>query len=111
MKNKTQHTSTPWFIYPKDNGEALIGNAPHPVAWVAVKKDYEFEPLAKANARFIVRAVNNHEALLGACKDNNDLADSYLKWNGENSNERELLNALRIIRERNKQAMAQVPAS
>jgi len=60
---KGKRTPSPWNIFPKDNGECLIGHPPEQVAWIAVKKDYEFEPKAKANARLIAAAPDMINAL------------------------------------------------
>jgi hypothetical protein len=64
---KTQtHTPTPWFF---DGGELIRANTKHDgeVTIATVRgwtKEYEKEE--KANAAFIVKACNNHDALVGA---------------------------------------------
>lgn len=53
----TKHTSTPWLVA----GHLIVSESGTSIA--------EIRPLrAEANAEFIVRAVNAHDALLDACK-------------------------------------------
>ena len=64
---KTEHTPTPWRI--GDAGHTVFGppnGTPSPVtiAPLSIAKG-----AGKANARFIVRAVNSHEALVEALTD------------------------------------------
>lgn len=58
MKNKTKKTPTPgpWIIVPKDDGGIVVGNPPKAVAIICVRKDWQEDPEAIANARLIAEA-------------------------------------------------------
>ena len=64
----TQHTETPWEVYKSANGlyiqtpnrNRIIATI-YPTRVVSQHQDME------ANARFIVKACNNHDALVEAC--------------------------------------------
>lgn len=66
---EAKHSALPWKIIRKNkSGGVVIGNDDHRVA---ITKTYKILRLKKsncANAAFIVRACNNFEALLNACK-------------------------------------------
>lgn len=69
MNNK--HTPTPWFISAKEqDGYCINSLADEFNPLVAETVDFVpcFGDDGKANADFIVRAVNSHEALVEACK-------------------------------------------
>ncbi len=61
MKTKTQHTPTPWKLFP-GVGEDLDGVMSEKVN--AGGNFYIAQCNVKGDAEFIVRAVNSHEALL-----------------------------------------------
>jgi hypothetical protein len=70
----SEHTQTPWFVGTQNDKLFIINKPPRPshddmadipdVAVIAPLNACNDE----ANAAFIVRAVNNHEALVGALK-------------------------------------------
>src|ERR1700682_5153340 len=75
-EQKPQHTPTPWSVatsikefVPKTQGGGLkvrlLGNGFQRLGTMNASEDTE---LARANAAFIVRAVNSHEELLEAAK-------------------------------------------
>jgi hypothetical protein len=65
----SEHTPTPWMALPDESGHETYVVGPksdHPVA----DCQFGFGSEDNANAAFIVKAVNNHDALvraLGAC--------------------------------------------
>ena len=64
---KTQHTETPYTIEDKTQivkGNRLVANAG---GWSTNYDDSR--SVNEANARFIVKTCNNHDALVGALKD------------------------------------------
>lgn len=64
MKPQTRHTATPWKL---NEMEITTVNARFPLAKVIYYE--ECGKTCKANAHFIVKAVNNHEALVEALKE------------------------------------------
>lgn len=74
-----KHTTTPW----KQTGSyfdadgRLVGRALQ-MKGNNLEADEKEEALSKANAAFIVRAVNSHEELLGALKMAADLCENHL---------------------------------
>jgi hypothetical protein len=65
------HTPTPWRVYKTTNGRLLLGIGDADAGGIT---DAEFglwrsEPERSANAAFIVKAVNSHEALVTALRD------------------------------------------
>ena len=73
--NQQSHTPTPWkqWIENKDfivSGETTICEVYNRGNYMPRKEDEEIpsEKQGKANASFIVRAVNSHSELLEACK-------------------------------------------
>lgn len=77
-KQETKHTSTPWEVvagndyfitaegYPKDPSPYVDNNLDDDVLVAMVGN--QTADCGEANARLIVRAVNNHEALVEALK-------------------------------------------
>jgi len=65
MKTKTQHTPTPWKVGFK-NPQTIESETGKDIAACGAYRLSLKE--AEANADFIVRAVNSHEALLEAAK-------------------------------------------
>lgn len=63
MKNKTQHTPTPWRI-----DKEYIVSADIKFPSTVLRFDYTVPIIRQANAAFIVRAVNNHENLLNTLR-------------------------------------------
>ena len=68
----TQHTPTPWEIEPQTTTVVKPDKTNRIPSTIAIVKDpndnmHQTE-IAKANAEFIVRACNSHDALLKACK-------------------------------------------
>lgn len=61
MTHKQQHTATPWEV----NGLEIQAKNKHETLIAEVYEENEF---SKANAEFIVKAVNNHNALVEALK-------------------------------------------
>jgi hypothetical protein len=71
MTNNAKHTPTPWNYGPSIRKEDFTD---------IISKDDErliFSVRDNANAVFIVRAVNSHEALLEACKEAITLCVAY----------------------------------
>lgn len=64
MKTKTQHTPTPW----KFQGENIVNGSRDGNFAIFAKGEVIATAVGKADAAFIVRAVNSHEALLGLLK-------------------------------------------
>lgn len=66
------HTKTPWKVfYAKKNGNIILGIGEAKNAQGITDSRFQMwgdDSEAKANAEFIVRAVNNHEGLLGCLK-------------------------------------------
>lgn len=60
MNTQAKHTPTPWYLLP---ARTLV-NIKGPGGWQIGQIPMD----EKANAAFIVRAVNSHEELLEACK-------------------------------------------
>jgi len=60
---KTKHTPTLWtqYIAPKQFHAGICSTNGDQIAFVQNQKDYN---IANANAEFIIRAVNSHDALL-----------------------------------------------
>ena len=68
---QTKHTPTPWKAVKKNGDIHILGKRGMVVAVVPIsysKNDLEETAETEANAAVIVRAVNNHEALLNALK-------------------------------------------
>lgn len=64
---ESEHTPTPW-IYSKD-GEMIYTSGNAPFGYKLIKPSGKRpESEIKANAAFIVKAVNNHESLVEACQ-------------------------------------------
>lgn len=68
-----KHTPTPWatdgrMIVQDAEGRKFFSGQPY-IADCLVSAHYREDGSTGANARFIVRAVNSHEALLAALKD------------------------------------------
>ncbi len=85
----TQHTQTPWEVrnnHIKKVGGAVIATTSR----VNSLCKHEAEPGSiedAANAEFIIRACNSHDALVGACSD----AAEYLRGNITDSRGKRLL--------------------
>lgn len=77
---KPQHTSTPWEV----EGMAILNDQWHEIATTSIGKDCDENEMttmeAHANAAFIVRVVNVHEALLTQLKETNQRLASLLGW-------------------------------
>ena len=67
-----EHTKTPWKLFDEGEIDSVIANArnnfPSMLSGVVCEIDTEGK-LGKANAAFIVKAVNNHESIVKACAD------------------------------------------
>ena len=87
MADITQHTPTPWSIGSSNPGEGHViesDSADRTIAWTAnsycASNDEEYiSQEDEANAEFIVRACNSHDALLEAL----ELYDSFSKANDD----------------------------
>ena len=75
----TEHEPTPWIYLPSEKADprngvrvqsvGMIGRALGDGSYTIIHGTPDcILPLEKANARFIVRAVNAHDCLLAACK-------------------------------------------
>lgn len=77
MRNKTQHTPTPWYL---PNGEDKNQFGTYRIAEQPGQSAAHLTNIALVgsleDAAFIVRAVNSHEALLEACQEAYDLLAS-----------------------------------
>lgn len=64
-----QHTPTPWRFQRKN---FIVGDEHDDMATIVAEVDFgdtkKEAQIGEANARFIVRAVNSHEALVTACR-------------------------------------------
>ena len=71
METKQKHTPIPWTIGygggPDDEFASIT--SPHQASAICYIDPYMYRPHGPANADFIVRACNNHDALLAALKD------------------------------------------
>ncbi len=70
MTQETKHTPTPWF----SSADGCIGTTedgfnPIPHYSGMVEMAYYKEPLALANAEFIVRACNSHDEMIAAVEE------------------------------------------
>ncbi len=75
-----KHTPTPWKVFlAKNNGESLLGIGEDTGAGIVAYNGtmWRDEAEAKANAAFIVKAVNHHDELVEMVRElsNNDLGD------------------------------------
>lgn len=80
---KDQHTPTPWLVTDEIdriyNGELIrpVSGNPSPVAVVCDFNRFDRDEERKANAAFIVKAVNAHDALVDAARSAIALIESY----------------------------------
>lgn len=65
-----EHTKTPWIVYDDDTSDSLaittenrMDHSMVEIATVSIGFDEPFESKQRANAAFIVEAVNSHESL------------------------------------------------
>ena len=78
---KVEHTKTPWFNAVFDHADKIgilrdvtqpgdTWNSADPIAYIEMIEGNTNQPIpeAMANAEFIIKAVNSHEALLEAAK-------------------------------------------
>jgi hypothetical protein len=103
-ETKVEHTPTPWYREDivSEGGPTLrkieIGTVHHTVAVLSFLRDHDAEEV-KANAEFIVRAVNAHDELVAALKLAERLLSAnvpeYLRptWNANADRHRELIRA------------------
>lgn len=63
----TEHTALPWSL--DDDGDTIYIWADAVKDYVALATDFSWGAPHKANAAFIVKAVNNHDALMQALMD------------------------------------------
>jgi hypothetical protein len=69
MKAATvEHTPTPWEVHEVEDSGEVVSRGMRQVGGKGINKGEEFELFDKADADFIVRAVNAHDDLLAAAR-------------------------------------------
>lgn len=92
--NKPQHTPTPWHLHDTEN--ATICGPDHlslALCEARSRKGSEND----ANAAFIVRAVNSHEALLDVVKEALCHLDPNCEYDGANANGKEVSEYAKLV--------------
>lgn len=101
----TKHSTTPWRAIPTTEGFRTPGaNGAKDMTLVSADNIcpgilWEFGEEGKANVEFVIRAVNAHQALVGAC----EMAETWFRGSILSAQEQVVVAALRAALEQAKQ--------
>ena len=87
-ENVLKHTPTPWKYTGDEDGDFVIWGAGDKDNWIAnvggvIQPVGSIDPQEKANAEFIVKAVNSHESLIQLLKSAHEIIE--VNWTHNDS--------------------------